>query len=155
MIQEPERFISAFAQAGADILTVHAEACVHLHRVVHLIKEAGLRAGVALNPATPLSAVEEVLPDLDLVLAMTVNPGFPGQPFLASVVPKVARLRQLLDERDLPAELEVDGGIGPTTAGSVVRAGARILVAGSAVFSSRDGIRQAIATIRERAQASL
>ena len=154
MMEEPERLIPTFAQAGGTILTVHVEACVHLHRVVHLIKETGARAGVALNPATPVTAIEDVLPDLDVVLAMTVNPGLPGQPFLSSVVPKIALLRQMLNQQGLLAELEVDGGIGPATAGTVVQAGARVLVAGSAVFSSPAGIAQAIARIREGARAS-
>ena len=153
MVEEPERLLPLFLAAGADIITVHVEACRHLHHVVHSIKEAGARAGVALNPATPVAAVEEILPDVDLVLVMTVNPGLPGQPFLASVVPKIGRLRALLDQRGLAAELEVDGGISPATAGLVARAGARTLVAGSAVFESPAGIAQAIAQIRQRAMA--
>lgn len=151
MVEEPASLIPAFVEAGADIVTVHVEACTHLHRVVHLIKETGARAGVALNPATPLSAIEEILPDVDLVLAMTVNPGFPAQPFLPSVVAKIERLRKMLDHLGLKAELEVDGGISPATAGTVARAGARILVAGSAVFTAPEGIAQAIARIRQSA----
>ena len=111
MVEAPERYVDEIADAGADIITVHAEACTHLHRVVEQIKERGARAGVAVNPATPASAVEEVLPDLDQVLAMTVNPGFGGQPFIETMVDKIARLRKTLDERALDAELEVDGGI--------------------------------------------
>ncbi len=151
MVEEPASLIPAFVEAGADIVTVHVEACTHLHRVVHLIKETGARAGVALNPATPLSAIEEILPDVDLVLAMTVNPGFPAQPFLPSVVAKIERLRKMLDHLGLKAELEVDGGISPATAGTVAPPGARILVAGSAVFTAPEGIAQAIARIRQSA----
>ena len=111
MVEAPERYVDEIADAGADIITVHAEACTHLHRVVEQIKERGARAGVAVNPATPASAVDEVLPDLDQVLAMTVNPGFGGQPFIETMVGKIGRLRKSLDERGLDAELEVDGGI--------------------------------------------
>ena len=148
MVQEPEKVIPWFAGVGADILTVHAEACTQLHRTVQQIKEAGVRAGVALNPATPLSAVEEVLPELDLVLVMTVNPGFPAQTFIESVLDKVQRMRALLDERGLKAELEVDGGINSATAPRAVTAGARVLVAGSAVFNPRSTIADAVADLR-------
>jgi len=154
MVAEPERHIPDIAEAGAGIITVHAEACAHLHRVVHQIKEAGVKAGVAINPATPVSAVEEVLPDLDLVLVMTVNPGYGGQSFIAGVVDKIARMRAMLDENGHSAELEVDGGIGPKTARTVVDAGARVLVAGSAVYGSKTGIAQAIADIRAIATAT-
>ena len=160
MIVEPQRFIRHFAEAlakdlpsnaspGDSILTVHAEACPHLHRVVHQIKEHGLRAGVALNPATPVSAVEEVLEDIDLVLVMTVNPGFPAQSFIESVVGKIERMRKLLDEQGLKVELEVDGGISPHTAPTVVQAGARVLVAGSAVYNKEATVEEAIRRIRE------
>lgn len=148
MIESPGDFIDAFAKAGASILTVHVEACTHLHRVIHQIKEAGVRAGVALNPGTPISAIEEVLPDVDLVLAMTVNPGFPGQSFIPSVVPKVRKLRALLDELDLEAELEVDGGINTSTVAQVVDAGARVLVAGSAIYNDRESVADAMARLR-------
>ena len=151
MVAEPERLIPDLAEAGAGIITVHAEACIHLHRVVHQIKEAGVKAGVALNPATPVSAVEEVLPDLDLVLVMSVNPGYGGQSFIPGVVGKIARMRSLLDENGYTAELEVDGGIGPKTAKTVVDAGARVLVAGSAVYGGKKSIAQAIADIRAAA----
>lgn len=151
MVAEPERLIPDLAEAGAGIITVHAEACTHLHRVVHQIKEAGVKAGVAMNPATPVSAVEEVLPDLDLVLVMTVNPGYGGQAFIPGVVDKIARMRAVLDDNGYAAELEVDGGIGPRTARTVVDAGARVLVAGSAVYSADTGIAQAIANIRAAA----
>ena len=148
MVTGPGRFVEQLAQAGADIITVHAEACTHLHRVVHQIKEAGAKAGVALNPATPLSVVEYVLPDLDQVLVMTVNPGFGGQPFIESMVDKMRRMRDILDQRGLPAELEVDGGINEKRADVVVQAGARVLVAGSAVFNPETSVADAIARIR-------
>lgn len=149
MVTEPQRFIPQFAEAGADIITVHAEACTHLHRVVHQIKDAGKRAGVALNPGSPLALVEEVLPDLDLVLVMTVNPGFGGQAFIEGMVDKVRRMRAMLDQRGLPAELEVDGGISPRTAPRAVEAGARVLVAGSAVYNKQMTVAEAIAKLRE------
>ena len=151
MITGPERFITQFADAGSDIITVQAEACVHLHRVVQQIKDAGARAGVAVNPATPVSAVEEVLSDLDQVLVMTVNPGFGGQAFIESMVDKIRRMRALLDERGLAADLQVDGGISVATAGTVVEAGARVLVAGSAVFGRDVSVAEAIAEIRRSA----
>ena len=148
MIESPGDFIDAFAKAGASILTVHVEACTHLHRVIRQIKETGVRPGVALNPATPISAIEEVLPDVDLVLVMTVNPGFPSQSFIPSVVPKVRKLRALLDELDLEAELEVDGGINTSTVAQVVDAGARVLVAGSAIYNDRESVAEAMARLR-------
>ena len=148
MIESPGDFIDAVAKAGASLLTVHVEACTHLHRVIHQIKEAGVRAGVALNPGTPINAIEEVLPDVDLVLAMTVNPGFPAQSFIPSVVPEVRKLRALLDELDLEAELEVDGGINASTVAQVVDAGARVLVAGSAIYNDRESVADAMARLR-------
>ena len=151
MITEPQRFVSDLAESGADVITVHAEACEHLNRTVHQVKESGLKAGVAISPATPVSAVEEVLGDLDLVLVMTVNPGFGGQPFIESTLGKISRVREMLDESGLAAELEVDGGIGPSTARAVVDAGARVLVAGSAVYGGATGVANAITQIRERA----
>lgn len=149
MVVEPERLVPQFVDAGADLLTVHVEACTHLHRVVHQIKEMGVRAGVALNPGTPVAAVEEVLADVDLVLAMSVNPGFPAQVFIPSVLPKLRKIRQLLDRGGLQAELEVDGGINDETANLVVEAGARLLVAGSAVFNDRESVYQAIQRLRD------
>jgi len=149
MIAEPERHIEAFAQAGASILTVHPEASPHLHRLVQMIKGLDVKAGVALNPASPLDLIEEVLPEVDLVLLMTVNPGWGGQAFLDSVLPKIQRLRRALDEQGLAAELEVDGGITAETAPLVVEAGARVLVAGSAVFQSADGVAAAMERIRQ------
>jgi len=149
MIVEPERHIEAFAQAGASILTVHPEASPHLHRLVQMTKGLGVRSGVALNPASPLVLIEEVLAEVDLVLLMTVNPGWGGQAFLHSVLPKMRRLRRMLDEQGLAAELEVDGGITAETAPLVVEAGARVLVAGSAVFQSVDGVAKAMERIGE------
>ena len=151
MVSEPERFVSDLAEAGADIITVHAEACLHLHRVVGRVKDAGIKAGVAINPGTPAAAVEEVLPELDLVLVMTVNPGLGGQPFIREMVGKIRAIRAMLDDRGLSAELEVDGGIGPSTARAAVEAGAGVLVAGSAVYSSGKSVAEAIADLRESA----
>jgi ribulose-phosphate 3-epimerase len=148
MVSEPERFIAQLVEAGADIITVHAEACTHLHRVVQQIKEAGARAGVAINPGTSVTAVEEVLPDLDQVLVMTVNPGFGGQAFIQSMLGKIRRMRSLLDQKGLSAELEVDGGINPVTAKTAVEAGARVLVAGSAIYNSDVSVAEAIARIK-------
>ena len=151
MVSAPEALIGEMATAGADIITVHAEAAAPLDRLVDQIKQAGKRAGVAISPDTPVSALEAVLPALDLVLVMTVNPGLGGQPFMQGVLPKVRRVRAMLDQEGLPAELEVDGGITPETAGSVVEAGARVLVAGSAVYNSEVGVAEAIARLRESA----
>lgn len=138
MVEHPESYIADFKAAGADQIVVHAEATKHLHRCLQQIKAAGLRAGVALNPATSLTAVEEVLGDVDMVLLMTVNPGFGGQSFIASMVPKVARLRQLLNERGLQLDIQVDGGINAETAQLVRAAGANVLVAGSYVYGAKD-----------------
>jgi len=149
MIESPEKYIKQFAQAGADIITVHAEVCPHLHRMVESIKESGCKAGVSLNPSTPLTALDEILPSLDLALLMSVNPGFGGQQFIESTIDKIARLRHKLDELGLAAELEVDGGITAEIAPRVAQAGARVLVAGAAVFNKRESVSQAIARIRE------
>lgn len=135
MIEQPERYIADFAKAGAKVITVHAEACTHLHRVVHMIKELGVQAGVAINPGTPASVLQEVLPDLDLVLIMTVNPGFGGQSFIPRTLHKIRQVRQALNEASLfDVHIEVDGGVTVDTAPQVVEAGADVLVAGSAVF---------------------
>lgn len=136
MITAPERYLNEFIRAGADILTVHAEACLHLHRTLSAIKESGVKAGVALNPATPPQAIEYVLDIPDLVLIMTVNPGFGGQQFLSEVLPKITYIRNALDRCNSKAEIEVDGGISPETAPVAVRYGANVLVAGSSVFKS-------------------
>ena len=139
MIERPDNYIPEFVKAGADLVTVHAEACVHLHRTLGLIRECGAKAGVALNPATPLAAIEHVLEDVDLVLIMTVNPGFGGQSFISSTLTKIRSLRTLLNERGLSGvHVEVDGGIHAETAGWVVEAGANVLVAGNAVFGQKD-----------------
>jgi len=138
MIEHPDRYIPAFAKAGADYLSVHVEACPHLHRTVHLIKECGVKAGVVLNPHTPVSTIEHILDDVDLVLLMTVNPGFGGQKFIPSVLPKITRVAQLVKERNLQVEIEVDGGVNAQTARLCVEAGANVLVAGSAVYGEAD-----------------
>jgi len=148
MIDVPESQISQFADAGADIITVHIEACPDVQRVVQMIKGLGVKAGVSLNPGTPIGALEEFLPLLDLVLVMTVNPGFGGQTFIEDTLDKIARLRTELDKRNLTAELEVDGGINAEIAPRVVSAGARVLVAGSAVFCSGQTVKEAMAKIR-------
>ena len=148
MIAEPERHVQRFAAAGGDIITVHAEACTHLHRVVHQIKESGAKAGVAINPGTPISAVEDLLSDLDLVLVMSVNPGFPAQEFILGSVDKLQRMRQRLDAMGAGAELEVDGGVNEATAASVAKAGARVLVAGSALFNDRGTVRENLDRLR-------
>jgi ribulose-phosphate 3-epimerase len=154
MITEPDRYIEAFVKAGADIISVHAEACLHLHRTIQWIKQFGVKAAVALNPATPLQAIEYVLGDLDMVLLMTVNPGFGGQAFISSVLPKIQQLRTRLDQLGLAhIPIEVDGGIHPGTAAAAVKAGASILVAGSAVFGKSDR-KEAMQAIRSATQSS-
>ena len=149
MISEPDRYIEAFVAAGADIVTVHAEASLHLHRTVQKIKSMGKRAGVSLNPATPLDVLDYVLNDLDLVLLMTVNPGFEAQEFIDSVVPKIKSLRQEIDKRGLKLEIEVDGGINEDTIGIASSAGADVFVAGSAIFYSKN-YQETIMRMRER-----
>lgn len=134
MIVEPERYLDQFARAGADYLTVHLEASPHLHRTVQAIHELGVKAGVALNPATPLSALEEILPDIDLGLIMSVNPGFGGQSYIPGSSKRLQRLRQMLDEIGSDADIEVDGGVKAFNAAEIAAAGANLLVAGSAVF---------------------
>jgi ribulose-phosphate 3-epimerase len=148
MVIEPERLVPAVVEAGADLVTVHAEVCPHLDRVLHQIREAGARPGVALNPSTPLSAVEWVLGELDLILIMTVNPGFGGQSFIRAMLPKIAAARRMLDEAGSPAELEVDGGIDAATAAEAVAAGATVLVAGNSLFRHDDGLEAGIEAIR-------
>ena len=134
MITRPERYLADFAKAGATILTVHQEACPHLHRTIEMIRELGVRPGVALNPATPLVMVEDILPLIDLLLIMSVNPGFGGQAYIPASTAKIARARQLLDGLESAADLEVDGGIKLSNARQIVAAGATVLVAGSAIF---------------------
>ena len=154
MIEAPERYIARFVQAGADIVTVQVEACPHLHRTVQQIKELGGKAGVSLNPATPLSSLEEILEYVDLILLMTVNPGFGGQEFIATMLPKIERLRGMLTERGLDVELEVDGGINAETAPKVVAAGANVLVAGAAIFGAEEGVAEAMRRIRASIRAT-
>ena len=148
MIETPEKQIESFARAGANIITVHVEACTHLHRVVTQIKELGIKAGVALNPSTPTDSISEILPLLDIVVVMTVNPGYGGQSFITEMLDKIARLRKLLDDKGLATELEVDGGVNATTAQQVVQAGGRVLVAGAAVFNKKESVPQAMERIR-------
>jgi ribulose-phosphate 3-epimerase len=154
MIAEPERHIRAFKDAGASILTVHAEACQHLHRVVQEIKSAGMRAGVAINPATPLDHVRWVLPDVDLLLIMSIDPGWGGQKFLPLALPKLREARRMIDALGLDIELEVDGGIDRNTVSEAVEAGATVLVAGTAIFGHAGGIGAAISSLRSRMDAS-
>jgi ribulose-phosphate 3-epimerase len=150
MIVEPERYISDFANAGADIISVHVEASTHLQRTLHAIRALGKRAGVVLNPHTPEETLRYVLDDVDLILVMSVNPGFGGQSFLPLALPKLRALRQMIDRSGRNIDLEVDGGIGPETARAVVDAGANVLVAGNAIFGQRDR-GAAIREIRARA----
>jgi ribulose-phosphate 3-epimerase len=138
MISDADRYIDDFARAGADWITVHVEACTHLHRTVHRIRDLGKKAGVVLNPATPLTTLECILADVDLVMLMSVNPGFGGQSFIESSLDKIAGLRRMLDRIDSRAGIEVDGGVGPPTIARVASAGANIFVAGSAIFGHHD-----------------
>jgi len=149
MIVEPERYLSDFAEAGADRLMVHLEACLHLHRVLQQIHDLGVEAAVAINPSTPLCALEEVLDLTDVIQVMTVNPGFGGQAFIHSQVDKIRRLRQTLEDRGLEISIAVDGGIGPATAPLVVEAGATILVAGSSIYNSKATVEENVAAIRD------
>jgi ribulose-phosphate 3-epimerase len=152
MIANPDQYVEEFRKAGADIITVHAEAVDHLHRSIQLIRNSGAMTGVSLNPATPLDALEYVLDDLDMVLLMTVNPGFGGQEFIKEVLPKIKRLKEMIKTRGLATEIEVDGGINADTIGMVSSAGADIFVAGSAVFKSRD-YAETIRILREKSGA--
>ena len=149
MIEHPERYISDFVKAGADIVTVHVEACPHLQDTIRLIKELGVRAGVSLSPPTPLSAIAEFVPHVDLILIMSVNPGFGGQSFIRATLPKIADLRKILADRNPSAELEVDGGINADNAREIVKAGADVLVAGNSVFRAKEGISRALQRLRE------
>lgn len=138
MIEQPDRYVEAFAKAGADNITVHQEACVHLHRTISLIKDHHCRAGVSLNPATPLGTIEHILNEVDLVLIMTVNPGFGGQRFIPAMLPKIKALRERVIAQGLWLDIEVDGGLNAETIGEVARAGGNVFVAGNAVFSTAD-----------------
>ena len=148
MVQDPERFIEDFAKAGSDIITVHQESTVHIHRAMQMIKNCGVKAGVVINPGTPVSAIEEVLPLADLVLIMTVNPGFGGQAFINECLTKVERLNELRKEKGYTYEIEIDGGVDDKTAPLCVKAGADVLVAGSYVYNSPD-VGERIKKIRE------
>jgi ribulose-phosphate 3-epimerase len=154
MISNPEQSVTQYLDAGADMLTVHAEVAPHLHRIVQVIRQAGAKPGVSLNPATPVEALAEILPDLDSVLVMSVNPGFGGQAFIESAVPKIARLQALIEATGSHAVIEVDGGVNTETAPRVVAPGARMLVAGNAVFGAPDPV-VAIAAIRTAAESGL
>ena len=149
MIERPELYIPQFAAAGADYIIVHVETCPHLHRTIQQIRGDGAKPAVAINPATPLVDLEEILEYVDMVLVMTVNPGFGGQEFIHSMLPKIARLRRMLDERGLEYDIEVDGGIHEETAPLVVEAGANLLVAGSAVYDAPDGVAAAMERLRK------
>lgn len=151
MISDPNRYLEAFAEAGSDSMLVHVEGAVHLNRTVHHIKNLGKKAGVVLNPATPAAAVTEILPAVDLVLVMTVNPGFGGQRFIASTLTKITQLREMIEKSGKAIELSVDGGIDSAVASRVVAAGARVLVVGSAIFRSAEGIAAAMASLRTAA----
>ncbi len=148
MIRAPENFIAPFAQAGADLLTVHVEVCPHLHRVVQQIQALGVRAGVAINPHTPLAMLEEILPYVAQVNVMTVNPGFGGQIFIESMLPKIARLRNMAEELNPLLDIQVDGGVDTQTAPRCVAAGANILIAGTAIFGSSGAVAENIAALR-------
>ncbi len=149
MIENPDTYIPEFAKAGADILTVHVEACPHLHRTIQNIKSFGIKAGVSLNPATPLSLIEDILEDLDMVLIMSVNPGFGGQKFIESSLKKIKRLRKMIEEKDLDIDIEVDGGIKIDNVSRVIEAGANVIVAGSAVFNG-DSIVENVLAFKEK-----
>ena len=149
MIESPERYLAAFADAGADYLTVHVETCPHLHRTVQQIRELGCKPGVTLNPATPAEALSEILPYVELVLVMSVNPGFGGQSYIPSSTEKIRKIRRMLDDRGLSGvELQVDGGVAADTAAEVVRAGATVLVAGSAVYNTRAPVAENLRRLR-------
>ena len=152
MIAAPERYLEAFAPAAASGLIVHVETCPHLHRTIQQIKELGIRAGVTLNPATPLVSLEEILSEVDMVLVMSVNPGFGGQSYIPSSTARIARVRAMLDDIGSPAELEVDGGVNPDTIAEAVEAGATVLVAGSAVFNGEGTVGENIRRLREAAR---
>lgn len=150
MIENPDNYIKEFADAGCDIIVVHQEACTHLHRTIQNIKSHGVKAGVALNPATPIETIKYVLEDVDMVLLMSVNPGFGGQSYIPVVTKKIKELRALIDEMGLDIDIEVDGGVKPSNISEVVNAGANVIVAGSAIFNASD-IDEAVKSLRENA----
>jgi len=154
MIERPELYIKDFITSGADIITVHVEACPHIHRTLQLIKEAGVKAGVCLNPGTPLCSLDYIIKDVDQILLMTVNPGFGGQAFIDNCLPKITELREWLDEEKIFADLEVDGGINTNTAPHVVGAGANVLVAGSAIFAEGHTVAAGISAIKQAVKAN-
>ncbi len=151
MVRTPEAMLDRYVDAGCEIVIVHAESTTHLHRTLGAVAELGARPAVALNPATPVAAVANVLDLVDMVLVMTVNPGFGGQPYIATMEPKLRELRALLDERGLDIDIEVDGGIGPATIAGAAAAGANVLVAGSSLFADPDGLEHAVDDLRTRA----
>ena len=151
MIENPDNYIKDFVDAGSDLIVVHQEACRHLHRTIQNIKSYNVKAGVALNPATPIETIKHVLEDVDMVLIMTVNPGFGGQSFIESTIEKIQEIKKLIDEKNLNVDIQVDGGIKPNNIDKVVKAGANIIVAGSAIFNS-DDIAQTVKLMRENAK---
>lgn len=155
MVVQPENHITTFADAGADLITVHAEVSPHLYRTLQHIHDHGKKAGVAINPATPWCSIQEVLEIVDLVLIMTVNPGFGGQEFIHHMLTKIETVRREIDQRGLPTELEVDGGINPQTVPAVVRAGARILVAGTSVYRAPEGLKEAMRRLQKEGTKAL
>ena len=149
MIEQPEKYIPQFANSGANIITVHVEACSHLHRTIQLVKELGVRAGVALNPASSLSLIEEIMPRVDLIVIMSVEPGFGGQAFIPETLEKINHLRGMLNSRKLATELEVDGGVTINNAPQIVKAGGDVLAIGASVFKAKEGINHALQKIRQ------
>ncbi len=150
MIEKPEQLIPAFIEAGADLIGVHSEACIHLHRVIKMIKDQGIKAGVAINPATPVNVLENIIEEVDLILLMSVNPGFGGQVFIPSVIRKLQQVREMMDNCDSTAYLQVDGGINDKTARQVVAAGCNVLVSGSYIFGASD-LGLAVKSLRDAA----
>lgn len=138
MIENPDQYVEAFAKAGADYITVHVEACRHLHRTIQIIKDQGIKAGVVLNPATPVETIQHIIDDVDMVLLMSVNPGFGGQKFIPSVLPKIKQVKEMAEAKGLDIEIEIDGGVNSETARQCIEAGANVLVAGSAVYNQSD-----------------
>jgi ribulose-phosphate 3-epimerase len=154
MVVEPDPMLPRWVESGCELLIIHAESVRHLHRTLGAVRELGAKAGVALNPATPVAAVEHVLDLVSLVLVMTVNPGFGGQAYIATMEPKVAQVRRLVEEQGLDVDVEVDGGIGPETVAGAAAAGANVLVAGSALYRDREGLAHAVTDLRDRAEAA-
>ena len=150
MIEQPDLYLEDFSRAGADIITVHQEACIHLNRTIHHIKELGCKAGVAINPSTPLETLEYVLQDIDMVLIMSVNPGFGGQKFISQSIDKIKKLKQMIDSKNYAVDIQVDGGVTVDNIYDIVKAGANILVAGSAIFG-KENIQKAVSDLRDSA----